>query len=683
MPAWRRLKQSGDFMEKSIEKKIESIREELEKHNHQYYVLDAPTITDAEYDALMQSLMLLEKEYPEYDSPLSPSHRVGGAVLSNFEKVTHTVPLLSLDNAYNEEGLLEFDKRVQKEIQDEISYVVEYKIDGLSVAVQFEEGVFKRGATRGDGEVGENVTENVKTIRSIPLRLKDPVTVEIRGEVFIPKKGFVSLNEQQTLQGKEAFANPRNAAAGSLRQLDSKIAASRPLDIFIFDVLNGVEAYDIHTQVETFEWLNRLGFKTAPAKRFDSMADVVSYCNKMADKRHDLPYEIDGLVVKVNSFDHRRQLGYTAKSPRWAIAYKFPAEMAQTTIRSIEVQVGRTGVITPLAVFDPVKVAGSIIAKATLHNQDFINEKDIRVGDSVWVQKAGDVIPAVVRVELSKRPEDSEPFKMPEQCPICGSATLRKPGEAALRCTNETCPAKIERALTHFVSRTAMNIDGVGEALIETLIENKYIEDISDLYALQTHEESLAQIERLGEKSVKNILEAIEKSKSNDLHRLLSGLGIPHIGEKASKTLAASFGSINALMNATYEQLVEIDEIGDKMAQSILHYFALEPIKKMIKKLELYGVNMLSELNAVQSGMFSGKTFVVTGTLAKYTRDEIKTIIESEGGKVSGSVSKKTDFVVSGDNPGSKVDKAKTLGVPILDEEAFEAMRNEMIRGEL
>lgn len=678
MPVWHQLKQSGDVMSLNIEEQILKLREEIEKHNHRYYVLDSPDITDAEYDSLMKTLISLEREHPEYDDPFSPSHRVGGAVLSNFNKVTHTVPLLSLDNAYNEEDLMEFDRRIRKEVGGDVSYVVEYKIDGLSVAVQYEEGIFRRGATRGDGEVGEDVSENVKTIRSIPLKIKEPVTVEIRGEVFIPKKGFVSLNEQQVLQGKEAFANPRNAAAGSLRQLDSKIAGSRPLDVFIFDVLSGVETYDIHTQMDTFKWLNGFGFKTAPAKLFQRIDDVVSYCYEMADLRHHLPFEIDGLVVKVNAFDQRNQLGYTAKSPRWAIAYKFPAEMAETTVRSIEVQVGRTGVITPLAIFDPVKVAGSVIAKATLHNQDFINEKDIRIGDSVWVQKAGDVIPAVVKVVLEKRPEEAVPFIMPAACPICGSETLRKPGEAALRCTNDVCPAKTERALTHFVSRNAMNIDGVGEALIETLIENKYIEDISDLYGLHKHEEALMQMERLGAKSVTNILDAIEKSKSNDLHRLLSGLGIPLIGEKASKTLASVFGSMDALMTASYDQLTAIDEVGDKMANSILHYFSLDPIQEMIDKLKQYGVNMESSLTPVKNGLFSGKTFVVTGTLEKYTRDEIKAIIESEGGKVSGSVSKKTDFVVAGDNPGSKVDKARTLGIQILDEEAFEAMRNQL-----
>ncbi len=662
------------IMNEKINERILALRKEIEQHNHVYYVLDRPSITDAEYDLLMRELIALEVEYPELDDPLSPSHRVGGSVLSAFQKVAHNTPLLSLDNAYNAKELADFDRRVRKEAEGELEYVVEYKIDGLSVAILYENGIFKRGATRGDGTVGEDVSENVKTIRSVPLRLYDPVNLEVRGEIFIPKKGFIALNEQQTLLGKESFANPRNAAAGSLRQLDSRIAASRPLDIFVFDVLSSAMDYGLHSQVETFEWLNSLGFKTAPSKRFTAMDDVIEYCDQMVDERHGLPFEIDGLVIKVSPFEIREQLGNTAKSPRWAIAYKFPAEMATTVIKDIQVQVGRTGVITPLAIFEPVKVAGSVIGKATLHNQDYINEKDIRVGDTVWVQKAGDVIPAVVRVDLTKRPDDSGPFRLPDQCPICGTDTVRVEGESALRCLNEMCPAKIKRALEHFVSRNAMNIDGVGEALIETLIEAGLIKDLSDLYTLDAHSETIMSMERFGEKSVSNMLEAIEKSKSNDLHRLIAGFGIPLIGEKAAKTLAKAFKSMDGLMNATYDELVSTEEIGDKMALSIQRYFASEEIKMMIDRLRTMGLNMTSFSTETAEGVFSGKTIVVTGTLTHYTRDTIKALIEENGGKVSGSVSKKTDFVVVGENAGSKADKATALGVPMISEDDFEKM---------
>ncbi len=662
------------IMIEKIKEQISALRKEIENHNYAYYVLDRPSLTDGEYDLLMRELITLEQEHPELDDPLSPSHRVGGSVLSAFQKVPHNTPLLSLDNAYNAKELADFDRRVRKEAAGELEYVVEYKIDGLSVAILYENGVFKRGATRGDGTIGEDVSENVKTIRSVPLRLKESVNLEVRGEIFIPKKGFISLNEQQTLLGKESFANPRNAAAGSLRQLDSKIAASRPLDIFVFDVLSSALDYGLHSQVETFEWLNTLGFKTAPSKRFTSMDDVIEYCDQMIDERHGLPFEIDGLVIKVSPFEIREQLGSTAKSPRWAIAYKFPAEMATTVIKDIQVQVGRTGVITPLAIFEPVKVAGSVIGKATLHNQDYINEKDIRIGDTVWVQKAGDVIPAVVRVDLTKRPDVSDPFRLPEQCPICGTETVRVEGESALRCLNEMCPAKIKRALEHFVSRNAMNIDGVGEALIETLIEAGLIKDLADLYTLKEHSETIMNMDRFGEKSVSNMLEAIENSKSNDLHRLIAGFGIPLIGEKAAKTLAKAFKDMDGLMNATYDELVSTEEIGDKMALSILRYFGSDEIKIMIERLRAMGLNMTSFSTETADCVFSGKTIVVTGTLTRYTRDSIKALIEENGGKVSGSVSKKTDFVVVGENAGSKADKADALGVPMISEDDFDKM---------
>lgn len=658
----------------SAASRIMALKGQINRHSHAYYVLDQPSITDAEYDALMNELIQLEKEFPELADPNSPTKRVGGAVLEIFNKVTHTVPLLSLDNAYNAEDLRAFDSRVKKDLGAMPEYTVEYKIDGLTVACLYEAGQFVRGATRGDGTTGEEVTENVRTIKSLPLSLESNINLEVRGEVFLPKASFVKLNEQQALLGKEAFANPRNAAAGSLRQLDSKIAANRKLDVFIFDIITGIEALGISSQTDAFEKLTQLGFRTAPIKKFNDIEDVIDYTEAMVAQRHDLPFEIDGLVIKVNDLSMRNELGFTAKSPRGAIAYKFPAELAKTIIRDIQVQVGRTGVITPLAVFEPVVVAGSTISKATLHNQDYIDEKDIRVGDTVLVQKAGDVIPAVVRVVLEERPEHTKPFHLPEQCPVCEGPTVRQPGEAALRCINDNCPAKLQRLLMHFVSRTAMNIDGFGEAIVENFIEKGFIESISDIYRLKDVQDALKTIEGFGDKSINKLLEAIENSKSNDYYRLISGLGIPLIGEKAAKTLAKHFNSMDELMSADVESLTQIDEIGDKMALSIIQYFDRSDSKKLIEDLRELGVNLTSKLTSKVEGAFSGKTLVVTGTLVKYSRDEIKALIEQNGGKAAGSVSSKTDYVVVGENAGSKADKARSLGIPIIDEAEFEAM---------
>ena len=657
--------------------RIDVLRQMLHKHNYDYYVLDRPAILDSEYDTLMMELKALEAEYPEFYDVNSPSVRVGGAVLSSFEKIEHTIPLLSLDNAYNADDLVAFDKRLQKELGFTPSYTVEYKIDGLTVALLYENGRLVRAATRGDGITGENVTENVRTIKSVPLVLDSPLNLELRGEVFMPKSSFLKVNEMQELNGKEAFANPRNAAAGSLRQLDSKVAASRNLDIFVFDVISGVDNIGVSNQKDAFEAMSKWGFKTAPLNAFDRMEDIVVFSEQMIQKRHELPYEIDGLVIKISRFEDRLKLGTTAKSPRWAIAYKFPAELATTVITDIQVQVGRTGVITPLAIFEPVKVAGSVIGKATLHNQDYIDEKDIRVGDTVYVQKAGDVIPAVVRVLFEKRPEISEPFKLPSTCPICGTPTERKVGEAALRCVNDNCPAKLKRLLMHFVSRSAMNIDGFGEAFVEQFIDGGWLESIADIYTLKDHKEALESLEGFGKKSVENLLTAIENSKNNDYYRLLAGFGIPLIGEKASKTLAKNFPNINGLMQATVEDLTQIDEIGEKMAQSLVSYFSQDEIKAMISKLESMGVNVTSKSTFSEGGILSGKTLVVTGTLVKYSRDEIKALIEKHGGKAAGSVSSKTDYVIVGENAGSKAEKAASLNVPILSEEAFERLLSE------
>jgi len=657
-------------MTMSAKERITWLRKEIQKNAHQYYDLDQPSIEDFEYDALVNELRQLERVHPSLKDEDSPTETVGGSVRSEFIKVSHETPLLSLDNAYNSDDLRSFDKRLRKEISGDFEYVVEYKIDGLSVALRYEGGQLVQAATRGNGEVGEEVTANVKTIKTIPNRIdyKDPLTV--RGEIYIGKTDFKAMNDQQVLQGKPAFANPRNAAAGSLRQLDASIAASRPMAIYVFEILKGAPE-TFNRQDEAFEILRNLGFKTVAPLVFKEIEDVVTYCAEMIDKRHQLPYEIDGIVVKVNQYDARQALGNTAKSPRWAIAYKFPAELAETIIRDIQVQVGRTGVLTPLALFDPVTVAGSTISKATLHNQDFISEKDIRIGDVALVQKAGDVIPAVVKVLPEKRVGILAPYVLPENCPVCETPAVRLEGEVALRCPNPTCPAKLRRKIIHFVSRAAMNIDGVGEAIVDQLIEENLIKNIADLYTLKDKRETLLALERMGEKSVDNMLDAIEKSKQNDVYQLISGFGIPHIGLKAAKTLAMGFGSLEALMQATKEELVAIDEVGDKMADAVILFFANEEHIQIIKALKEADVKFTTRLKQTTEGPLQGKTVVVTGTLTQYTRDEIKAEIERNGGKATGSVSKKTDYLVVGEAAGSKAEKARTLGVPVLTEEEF------------
>lgn len=657
----------------------------IEENNHLYYVLDQPKLTDYAYDLLMKELIQIETEHPDIKRADSPSGRVGGIALTSFNSVNHKVRLLSLDNAYNEQDLLDFERRCMGEIGQQPHFMVEYKIDGLSVALTYEDGILVRGATRGDGSVGEDVTENIKTIRSIPLKLKEPLSLTVRGEVFLSKEGFIKLNEAQELAGLQTFANPRNAAAGSLRQLDSKITAKRPLDIFIFDVLEGVETMGAEDPITgeirhelALKRLSELGLKVNATTAFAQMSDVAAYCSEAAEMRHGLSFDIDGLVVKIDELKYRDQLGVKAKSPRWAISYKFPAEEKETVIKAIHAQVGRTGVITPKAEFEPVTVAGSVVTFATLHNQDFINEKDIRIGDHVLIQKAGDVIPAVVSVLLEKRPEDSVPYTLPSRCPVCDGETLRQEGEAALRCMNPDCPAKAARGITHFVSRPAMNIDGVGEAVIELLIKEDLLRDYSDLYYLKDHYETLISLERLGTKSVDNMLAAIEASKANDLGKLLSAMGIPLVGAKAADTLSKHFGSMSSLMMASKEALMEAEEIGQKMADSLLAFFENPIHRERISRLEAQGVNMtcLKEKPAEETQIFKGLTFVVTGTLERYKRDEIKDLIESLGGKVSGSVSKKTSYVVYGEEAGSKLDKANDLGVATLDEEAFEALLN-------
>lgn len=667
----------GDYpMNKNEAKaKLDKLRREINHHDYRYYVLDAPEISDYQYDMLIKELMDLEEKFPQFKTPDSPTQRVGGEPLSKFDQVNHTVPLLSLGNSYDAGDLLDFDRRIKKEAGEAVEYVVEYKIDGLSVALKYEKGIFIRGATRGDGIVGENITKNLKTIKSIPLRLREEVDIEVRGEVYIPKEKFAQLNRRQEENEGTIFANPRNAAAGSLRQLDPKITASRSLDIFIFNILN-INGIEIYKHSEGLEYLKKLGFKTSQYEICKNIEEVINLCEKWQEKRHDLPFEIDGLVIKLNDLAQRERLGATAKSPRWAIAFKFPAEEKETIVKDIIAQVGRTGVITPTAILEPVRVAGSVVSRATLHNQDFINVKDIRIGDSVIIHKAGDVIPEVVRVISEKRKGNEKKYILPDKCPECGENTVRLEGEAAVRCINIACPAQLRRGIIHFVSRDAMNIDGLGEALVTMLLEKKFIKDPGDLYYLKDRAEELANLERMGKKSVQNLLDAIEKSKENDLGRLVNALGIRLVGTKAAKLLAHSFGDMDKLAKANEEELTEIDEIGPKMAESIVAFFKDEENNKVIEKLKVAGVNMKSNKKPVDNVemKLEGMTFVLTGTLESYSRKEAKEIIEALGGKVTGSVSKKTSYVLAGENPGSKLDKANSLGVKVITEEEFKQL---------
>lgn len=644
---------------------------ELNRHIALYYENDQPEITDAEYDQLMNRLVEIEGLFPELKSQDSPSQRVGGMALSAFGQINHKVRLLSLDNAYSDEDLIAFDQRVSAEVVQKPSYVCEYKIDGLSVALIYENGLFVKGATRGDGSVGEDITENLKTIRNIPLKLKKPLSLIVRGEVFISKEGFLALNEAQESEGLQQFANPRNAAAGSLRQLDSKVTASRPLDIFVFDLLEG--EIDSTSHFEALGILKALGFKVSEGVYCESIQEAISICRQTEIGRHELSFDIDGMVIKVDDFNLRDQLGVKAKSPRWATAFKFPAEEKETQILNIHVQVGRTGVLTPKAEFVPVVVAGSTVSYATLHNQDYINAKDIRIGDHVIIQKAGDVIPAVVRVLTEKRLGHEVPFVLPQHCPECQTATVRIEGEAAVRCPNLSCPAKISRSIIHFVSRPAMNIDGVGESIVIALIKEGFLKNCADLYKLSGVRDQLIQLDRMGEKSVDNMLEAIEASKTNDLGKLLSGLGIPLIGAKASDNLAKHFGSFENIQRATLEELMSVEDFGQKMAESLMSYLLDDENRNIIDTLKTQGVNMqsLRKEKPQNELIFMGLTFVVTGTLEGYKRDEIKSLIESLGGKVSGSVSKKTSYVLYGEEAGSKLEKAIELNVKLLTENEF------------
>ena len=656
----------------NIEQRVAELNTLLHEYGYAYYVLDKPIVSDAVYDQLLHELIALEQANPALIYPDSPTQRVGGAVLAGFQKVTHTYPMLSLSNAFNESDLRDFDRKIRQAIGDDFSYVCELKIDGLAISLRYENGIFVQGATRGDGQVGEDITANLKTIHAIPLRLKEPVTIEVRGEAYMPKKSFESLNTLRAEKGEELFANPRNAAAGSLRQLDPKIAASRQLSTFIYAIGGDGEVYGIDSHSEMLDYLQKLGFPSNRERETcATIDDVLTFIEKWTAMRNELPYEIDGIVIKVNRYAHQDELGFTAKSPRWAIAYKFPAEEVVTKLLDIDLTVGRTGVITPTAILEPVQVAGSTVGRASLHNEDLIREKDIRIGDTVIIRKAGDIIPEVVGVLLEQRPANAVPFEMPTNCIACDSELIRLEGEVALRCVNPACPAQIAEGIKHFVSRNAMNIDGLGEKVVEQLLREGYIHNVADLYLLQV--EQLIKLERMGQKSATNLVEAIERSKENSLERLLFGLGIRHVGEKAAKILAEQYETMEALMKATVDELTAIFEIGEKMADSVVTYFANEDARLLIKRLADVGVNMAYKGKKIQieagANPFAGKTIVLTGKLEQLTRNEAKAKIEELGGIVTGSVSKKTDLVIAGEDAGSKLEKAQSLSIEIWDEQ--------------
>lgn len=652
-------------------KQVQELHELLNTYNYEYHVLDKPSVPDSEYDRLMQELIKLEEQFPELKTPDSPTQRVGGVTLEAFQKVEHRTPMLSLSNAFNETDLRDFDRRVRQAVGDDVQYVVELKIDGLAVSLRYENGLFVQGATRGDGTTGEDITENLKTIRSIPLRLKRELSFEVRGEAFMPRKSFERLNELRLEQEEEPFANPRNAAAGSIRQLDPKIAAKRNLDIFVYSIadLGGI---GVQRHSEALDLLEELGFKTNKERRkCDSIEEVLTAINEIQEKRLTLTYDIDGIVIKVDSLSQQEELGFTAKSPRWAIAYKFPAEEVMTKLLDIELSVGRTGVITPTAILEPVRVAGTTVQRASLHNEDLIREKDIKIGDTVVVKKAGDIIPEVVNVLVDLRTGEEKEFSMPTHCPACESELVRIEGEVALRCINPQCPAQIKEGLIHFVSRNAMNIDGLGERVVEQLFVEGLIKDVADLYRLTRDE--LIKLERMGEKSTDNLLQAIEQSKGNSLERLLFGLGIRHVGAKAAKTLAQQFETIENLQKASKEELIAINEIGDKMADAVVTYFDNPDVQHLIEELKSLGVNTEYKgpklIKAEDSDSYlAGKTVVLTGKLEQLTRNEAKEGIEALGGKVTGSVSKSTDLVVAGEAAGSKLKKAQELSIEVWDE---------------
>lgn len=653
-----------------LKSRVKELHQLLHRYNHEYHVLDNPTVPDSEYDQLLHELISIEEKHPELKTDDSPTVRVGGPPLSQFEKINHDTPMLSLGNAFNEEDLRKFDQRVREKV-DSVRYTCELKIDGLAVSLKYVNGRFVQGLTRGDGTTGENITENLKTIHAIPLTIKEPLSIEVRGEAYMPRKSFVSLNEQKEQNGEQLFANPRNAAAGSLRQLDSKLTAKRKLDIFLYSV-NDLTEIEADSQSEALNNLDELGFKTNKEREtFDDIEGVLSFISKWTEQRNNLSYDIDGIVIKVDDLSQQEELGFTQKSPRWAIAYKFPAEEVLTTLTDIELSIGRTGVVTPTAILEPVKVAGTTVSRASLHNEDLIHEKDIRIGDKVVIKKAGDIIPEVVKSIAEERSDDSEIYHMPTHCPSCEHELVRIEGEVALRCINPKCSAQLVEGMIHFVSRQAMNIDGLGDKIIEQLYQNDKIKDVADLYYLT--KDDLLPLERMGEKKVNNLLTAIEASKAKSLEHLLFGLGVRHLGTKASRVIAEKYETIDRLFEVTIEGLTEIPDVGHKMAQSLVTYMENDDIKVLIDKLKQKNVNMTytgikqSEIEGHPN--FTGKTFVLTGKMTEMTRPEATKVIQSLGAKVTGSVTKNTDVVIAGEDAGSKLEKAEKLNIEVWSEE--------------
>ncbi len=666
---------------RDLEKEVAKLREKIRYHEHRYYVLDDPEISDSEFDELMRRLQEIERGHPEWITPDSPTQRVGGRPAEEFAKVRHAAPMMSLDNTYSEEDLEDFDRRVRElSGREQVPYVAELKLDGLSMALTYEDGILTRGLTRGDGVTGEDVTQNVKTIRSLPLKIDskkldaigNPKKFEVRGEVIMTRKAFQAANAQREASGESPFANPRNAAAGTIRQLDPKVVAERKLDIFLYYLLvDGRPPLQEHWRV--LEAIKSLGFKVNPdrtlAKSFD---ELLAYIHKMESKRESLDYEIDGVVVKVNEVALWDELGVTAKSPRWAIAFKYPAQQATTVVNDIRAQVGRTGTLTPVADLEPVDVGGVTVSHATLHNMDEIERLGVRIGDTVLIQRAGEVIPQVLKV--TKHARDCREFRMPKTCPVCGGEVIRVEGEVAYRCVNAACPAQLKESLLHFASRHAMNINGLGEALVDQLVDKKIVHDVADLYSLT--EEQLANLERMGTKSAKNLLDEIEKSKKAELERVIFAVGIRFVGERTAQLLAGHFGSLDRLTQAAPEELHEVEEIGPKVAQSIVEFFHEKRNLNVVEKLRQSGLQF-EQKKRQAGGKLAGKQFVLTGTLPHYSRDEAARMIEEAGGRVTGSVSKKTDYVVAGAEPGSKLEKARSLGTEILDENGLDRLLGE------
>lgn len=660
----------------SAKKRIIELREITSYHAKKYYDEDNPEISDFEYDMLMLELRNLENQYPDLITSDSLTQHVGGTVKEGFEKVEHEVPLQSLQDIFDFNELYAFDERVRKTLEKEensnrekVKYIVETKIDGLSVALEYKNGIFVRGATRGNGLVGEDITENLKTIKNIPKKIKEPIDIIVRGEVFIGKKDFEKMNEEREENEESLFANARNAAAGSLRQLDSSIAAQRPLDIYIFNVQKS-DTIEFKSHIESLRYLEKIGFNVNPVKiECNTISEVIKEINYIGENRENLSFGIDGAVIKVDDLKQREVLGTNYKTPKWAIAYKYPPEQKETLLKDIVFQVGRTGAITPMAILEPVKVAGSTISKTTLHNEDFIKEKDLRIGDTVVIQKAGDVIPEVVKVIKEKRTGNEKEFEMPKKCPVCGADAVREEGEAAVRCIGIECPAKQFRNILHFVSREAMNIKGLGDSIIEELLNRGLIRNIADIYKLTL--EDLASLKKNGKKFAQNLIDSINESKKNEFYRVINGLGIRHIGVKAAKQLAKKYKNIDELQNASYESLLEIDDIGEIMAQSVYEFFSQAQTKDLIEKLKKYDINLKAEDITQVDNRFEGMVFVLTGSLENYSRKEAEEIIESYGGKTSSSVSKKTTYVLAGEDGGSKLTKAQTLGITIISEEEF------------